>query len=116
MGQLTVKHFVWVTGEHVCEIPGKHVGQVTSEHFCLITGEHVAQVIWEHVGQVTGEYVGQNTDSKKPLQKKSKELENMYWNAIYICISWYNKVCWFSENISRIQGVCHMIYIYFWTF
>ena len=34
---------------------------------------------------------------KQPLktQKKLTELEIMYWNAIYICISWYNKSCWF---------------------
>ena len=32
---------------------------------------------------------------KKPLktEKKLKELEIMYSNAIYICISWYSKIC-----------------------
>ena len=29
-------------------------------------------------------------------QEKLKELEIIYQNAIYICISWYNKICWFS--------------------
>ena len=32
-------------------------------------------------------------------QEKLKEfmyLEIMYQNAIYICISWYNKICWFT--------------------
>ena len=35
--------------------------------------------------------------SKKPLktQKKSKELEIMYQNVIYIFIFWYSKICWF---------------------
>ena len=28
-------------------------------------------------------------------QKKPKELEIINQNAIYICISWYSKVCWF---------------------
>ena len=28
-------------------------------------------------------------------QKKLKELDIMYQNAIYICISWYGKICWF---------------------
>ena len=27
--------------------------------------------------------------------KKLKELEIMHWVANYICISWYNKCCWF---------------------
>ena len=27
--------------------------------------------------------------------EKLKELEIMYQNAVYICISWYNKICWF---------------------
>ena len=32
---------------------------------------------------------------KKPLktQKRLKELEIMCSNAIYICISWYSKIC-----------------------
>ena len=29
-------------------------------------------------------------------QEKFKELESMYQNAIYICISWYSKIWWFS--------------------
>ena len=35
---------------------------------------------------------------KKPLeaQKKLKELVIMRLNTVYICISWYNKICWFS--------------------
>ena len=34
---------------------------------------------------------------KKSLktQEKLKELEIMYRNAIYICISWYKRICWF---------------------
>ena len=45
------------------------------------------------------------------IQEKLKELEIMYQNAIYICVSWYNKICWFpakkywcqqnSEAVSR---------------
>ena len=27
--------------------------------------------------------------------QKTKQLEVIYANAIYICISWYNKSCWF---------------------
>ena len=29
-------------------------------------------------------------------QKNLKELEIMYQNAIYISISWYNKIYWFA--------------------
>ena len=37
-------------------------------------------------------------------------------NAIYICVSWYKKVAdfqWKNADISKTQGVCHMIYIFF---
>ena len=40
----------------------------------------------------------------------------MYRNAIYICISWYSKIFWFSVNnadVSRTQGVYYMIHIFF---
>ena len=39
--------------------------------------------------------------------KKLKELEIGYQNPIYICISWYSKICWLSvkkrwcQQISR---------------
>ena len=39
----------------------------------------------------------------------------MYENAIYIYISSYNKSCWYlvkNADISRTQGVCHVIYIF----
>ena len=42
----------------------------------------------------------------------------MYQNAIYICISWYNKICWFplkNADVSRNQGLCHVIHISFWS-
>ena len=47
--------------------------------------------------------------------KKLKELEIIYQNAFYICISWYGKVCWFqvkNAKISRTQGVCHVIHMF----
>ena len=55
---------------------------------------------------------------KQPLntQTKLKELQIMYRNAMYIGISWYNKIADLPlENayVSRTQGVCHMIYILF---
>ena len=40
----------------------------------------------------------------------------MYQNTIYICISWYSKICWFpvkNADVSRIQGVCHVIHMLF---
>ena len=40
----------------------------------------------------------------------------MYQNAIYTCISWYYKISQFSvknADVSRSQGVFHMIYIFF---
>ena len=49
-------------------------------------------------------------------QKKVKELEIMYQNAIFICIPWYSNICWFlanDANVSRIQRVCHVIHIFF---
>ena len=41
-----------------------------------------------------------------------KELETMHLNAIYICISWYNKSCWKNATGSRNHGVCHVIWRY----
>ena len=35
------------------------------------------------------------TKKSPKTQEKFKELEIMYQNAIYICISWYKKICWF---------------------
>ena len=31
----------------------------------------------------------------KDSKKKLKELEIMHQNAVYICIFWYSKICWF---------------------
>ena len=45
-----------------------------------------------------------------------KELEIIYQNAAYICISWYSKICRFpvkNADASRTQGVCHVIHIFF---
>ena len=47
-------------------------------------------------------------------QEKLKKLEIMYQNAIYIYISWYKKFAdfrWKNDDISRTQGVCHVIQI-----
>ena len=57
---------------------------------------------------------------KKPLknQKKLKELEIKCSNAIYICISWYSKICWFSVKKycqQNSSGVSRDLYI-FWIF
>ena len=52
-------------------------------------------------------------------QEKLKELEVMYQNAIYVCISWYSKFADFSRknsDISRTQRVCHVIHTSFWIF
>ena len=49
-------------------------------------------------------------------QEKFEELEIMYLNGIYICISWYRKICWFpvkNADVSRTQGVSHVIHIVF---
>ena len=40
----------------------------------------------------------------------------MYQNAIYICISWFSKNAdfqWKNTDISKTQGVCHVIIILF---
>ena len=40
----------------------------------------------------------------------------MYQDTIYICISWYSKICWFpvkNVDVSKTEGVCHVIYISF---
>ena len=47
-------------------------------------------------------------------QEKLKKLEIMHQNAIYIYISWYKKFAdfrWKNDDISRTQGVCHVIQI-----
>ena len=52
-------------------------------------------------------------------QEKLKELEIVYWNAIYICISWYNKIYWFLVKKCWCQqnwgGLPRDLYI-FWIF
>ena len=59
--------------------------------------------------------------SKKSLKtrEKFKKIEIMYQNAIYICISWYNKISWFPVNKCWCQqilgGVSRDSYI-FWNF
>ena len=51
--------------------------------------------------------------------KKLKELEIMCQNAIYICISWYSKICWFPVKKYWCQqnsrGMSRDLYI-FWIF
>ena len=52
----------------------------------------------------------------KDSKKVKKELEIMFKNAIYTFISWYRKIYWFpvkNADVSRIQGVCHVVYIFF---
>ena len=41
----------------------------------------------------------------------------MYQNAIYICISWYSKICWFQKMLMSAErsGVTRDSYI-FWNF
>ena len=49
-------------------------------------------------------------------QEKLKELDILYQNAIYACISWYSKICWFpvkncwcqrnSRGVSRDSNNC----------
>ena len=37
-------------------------------------------------------------------------------NAIYVCISWYCKICWFlmeNDGVSRNQEVFYVIHIFF---
>ena len=41
----------------------------------------------------------------------------MYQKTIYICISWYSKICWFAvknADVSKTQEVCHVIHIFFY--
>ena len=50
------------------------------------------------------------------MQEKLKDLEILYLDWIYICISWYGKIFWFlvkNTDVSRIQGVCRVIYMVF---
>ena len=44
--------------------------------------------------------------------KKLKHLEIICKNAIYTCISWYSKNCWFPDVI-KTREVCHVIHIFF---
>ena len=37
----------------------------------------------------------------------------MFQSAIYICISWYIDFLWKNADISRTQGVCHVIQKFF---
>ena len=52
-------------------------------------------------------------------QETLKESEIMYYNAIYICIFWYNKSCWFSVKKcwcqQNLRGVLRNLNI-FWIF
>ena len=43
----------------------------------------------------------------------------MYQNAVYICITWYSKICWFpvkNADVSRTHGMCHVIHLFFLIF
>ena len=43
----------------------------------------------------------------------------MYQNAIYIRISWYSKFAdfwWKNADVSRTQGVCRVIYVFWISF
>ena len=48
-------------------------------------------------------------------QLKSKELEKIYQNAVFVCISQYNENYQFlvKNCVSRTQGLCHVIYTFF---
>ena len=52
--------------------------------------------------------------------KKSKKLDIMYQNAIYICIFWYSKFCWFQMKKRWCQqnsmGVSRDSYIFWISF
>ena len=59
------------------------------------------------------------------LKKNLKELKVVSQNAIYISISWYIKFLIYQSllisdeknaDISRTQGVCHVIHIFFGYF
>ena len=49
--------------------------------------------------------------------KRLNKLEIMCWNAIYICISWFSKICWFSVKECWCQqnssGMSRDLYIFF---
>ena len=50
------------------------------------------------------------------LEKTRRNQKLYIKKTIYICILWYSKVCWFpmkNSDVSRTQGVCHVIYIFF---
>ena len=54
-------------------------------------------------------------DSLK-THEKLKELEIMYQDGKFICISWYRKTCWFpvkNTDVSRAQSVCHVIHVFY---
>ena len=53
-------------------------------------------------------------------KKKLKELEVIYPNAIYLCISWYNKIfwfpvkkCWCRQNSRAVSRDSHIFLIFF---
>ena len=59
---------------------------------------------------------------KNPLktQKKLRELEIKCSNAIYICVSWYSKIYWFSvkkcwcqQNSSDVSRDLYILWIFF---
>ena len=52
-------------------------------------------------------------------QEKLKELKIMYQNAfisVFLDIAKFADFGWKNANISRTQGVCHMIHIFCWSF
>ena len=54
------------------------------------------------------------------IQEKLKELQIMYQNPIYICISWCGKICWSAVKKCWCQknskDESRDLYIYFWIF
>ena len=51
------------------------------------------------------------TKTTSKTQEKLKELEIMYEIAIYICISWYSKICWFPVKKSWFIYFLDLLYI-----
>ena len=50
------------------------------------------------------------------MQVKLKQIEIVIQNTIYISIPWYKKFAdfrWKNADVSRTQGVCHMICMFF---
>ena len=109
-----IYNIIWITWQNfVDDFIGKNYDTITS-----LSKYHYFKKAWVSYFSWYADIIKIKKKSLK-TQKELKGLETMYQNAIYICISWHNKICWFLVKKCWCQqnsgGMLRDPYI-FWVF